>query len=210
MVITKEHALFAFDCLVASYQQRAPLRPEFDNNKYPVFVSWHKNAQSPTGEESELELRGCIGNFKAEPLIKNLSEYAVISARQDSRFEEIAYSELKDMNCTVSILLNFDDAENYLDWEIGKHGLRLKYTLDNGRILRSTYLPEIAKENFWTKEETIRNLLRKAGFNWAIGQHVYDAVELTRYQSEKVRCNFAEWKAWRDKRVAIDERINGF
>ncbi|KAG0232574.1 hypothetical protein BGW42_008088 [Actinomortierella wolfii] len=210
MVITKEHALFAFDCLVANYQQRAPLRPDFENDKYPVFVSWHKNAQTQPDGEPELELRGCIGNFKAEPLIDNLSEYAVISARRDGRFEEVGYHELKDMYCTVSILLRFEEAKHYLDWEIGKHGLRLKYTLANGRVLRSTYLPEIAKENCWTKEETIRNLLRKAGYNWGINQSVYDSIELTRYQSEKVRCTFTEWKAWRDKKVAVHERINGF
>jgi uncharacterized protein (TIGR00296 family) len=82
-------------------------------------VTWHT-----TGDE----LRGCIGTFTSEPLSKNLSQYALISALQDSRFPPITSQELSSLSVAVSLLVNFDkDALHPLDWQVGKHGIIISF-----------------------------------------------------------------------------------
>ncbi len=44
---------------------------------------------------------------------------------KDSRFSPVAREELPKLHVSVSILCHFEDADGYLDWEIGIHGIRL-------------------------------------------------------------------------------------
>lgn len=84
-----------------------------------------------------------------------------------------------------------------MDWEIGTHGLRISFTY-HGRRHGSTYLPDVAKEQGWTKEETMVSLMRKAG--WSGRKEDWRKVELSviRYQGKQVRLEYREWKEWRD------------
>jgi hypothetical protein len=52
---------------------------------------------------------------------------------------------------SVSILCFFEDGEDYLDWEIGKHGIRIEFTSERGSKKTATYLPEVASEQGWDK-----------------------------------------------------------
>lgn len=67
------------------------------------------------------------------------------SAFHDSRFEPIALSEIPFLSCSVSLLVNFEPANNYRDWIIGVHGIRIECK-QNGRRLNAVYLPEVASE----------------------------------------------------------------
>ena len=69
------------------------------------------------------------------------------SAFKDTRFNPITIDELSKLYVTVSILRHFEEASNHLDWEIGVHGIRIEFHVDNSRSRRSaTYLPEVASE----------------------------------------------------------------
>ena len=75
----------------------------------------------------------------------------MISALQDNRFEPIAKQEVKDLNCGVSLLVNFTPIEDPLGWEVGKHGIEIDFK-DGGREYSGTFLPEVSKEQGWDQK----------------------------------------------------------
>lgn len=50
------------------------------------------------------------------------------------------------MHVSISILRHFEDAIDYLDWEIGVHGIRIEFHNEKGNKQTATFLPEVAKE----------------------------------------------------------------
>ena len=53
------------------------------------------------------------------------------------------------MHVSISILRHFEDGVDYLDWEIGVHGIRIEFHNEKGSKRTATYLPEVAKEQGW-------------------------------------------------------------
>lgn len=82
-------------------------------------------------------------------------------------------------------------------WELGKHGLRISFAY-HGRRYGATYLPDVAKEQGWTKEETIVSLMRKAG--WSGRKDDWRKVDLNviTYEGSRATLSYGEWKEWRD------------
>ena len=68
------------------------------------------------------------------------------SALRDSRFKPISKDELNRLHVCVSLLLNFEEGSDYLDWTIGQHGIRIEFRNENGSKRTATYLPEVALE----------------------------------------------------------------
>ena len=159
----------------------------------PLFVTWNTvDAHDPT----DTCLRGCIGTFEAQPLAVGLAEYAVISAIHDSRFRPVSRSELPSLQAAVTLLTDFEEVENPFDWDIGVHGIRLSFYDD--RRYGSTYLPDVAAEQGWTKDETLFSLIRKAGWmgdrkDWRLLK-----LEVTRYQGRKASAEYTTFKQWKD------------
>lgn len=75
----------------------------------------------------------------------------VFSAFKDSRFSPITADELSKLHVSVSILTNFEDAEDHMDWEVGTHGIRIEFHSDRGSRRTATYLPEVATEQGTSK-----------------------------------------------------------
>lgn len=50
------------------------------------------------------------------------------------------------LTVSVSILQHFEDAEHYLDWKLGKHGIRIEFISERGSKRTATYLPQVATE----------------------------------------------------------------
>ncbi|KAL7619900.1 hypothetical protein AAE478_010447 [Parahypoxylon ruwenzoriense] len=159
----------------------------------PLFVTWN-TVSSRTGNTS---LRGCIGTFEGQELDEGLSSYAITSAIHDMRFDPISKRELPSLEVAVTLLTDFEDCDDTMDWEIGTHGLRISFT-DRGRRYGATYLPDVAEEQGWTKEETLVSLMRKAG--WVGKKDKWQAVDLkvVRYQGRKKSLQYPEYKHWRD------------
>lgn len=175
--------VYAFDVLI-SYLRKEKLQknvfPEyFKNEKYPLFVTWTKGKNK--------ELRGCVGTFKSDDLEKNLTKYAIIAATKDDRFDPIKENEITDLNCSISLLINFQKGNNCLDWELGKHGIQIDidgYT--------ATYLPEVPIEHEMSKKEAIEGLLQKAGYGGGF-KYVKNKIKLTKFETIKVQMSYDEY-----------------
>uniref|UniRef100_A0A0N5A870 AMMECR1 domain-containing protein n=1 Tax=Syphacia muris TaxID=451379 RepID=A0A0N5A870_9BILA len=174
---------YCFDVICAALRNQSPPKAPccIPNDKYPLFVTWKKGPNK--------QLRGCIGTFSNLALPKGLQEYAMISAFKDSRFVPITLSEVQDLHCAVSILVNFEKALNYQDWVIGVHGIRIEFQ-DNNRKRDAVYLPEVAKEQGWNHVETLDNLLRKGGYHGTVTEEMRLSVNVVRFQSEKVHMSY--------------------
>jgi uncharacterized protein (TIGR00296 family) len=181
--------VYCFDTLVAHYNSEEPPPPAFEEGERPLFVTWKKVAIS-----GEPRLRGCIGTLEPRGLINGFKDYALTSALRDRRFPPIQAKELPSLECTVSILVDYETANNYLDWEVGKHGIIIEFTDPSYNSRRSaTYLPEVAAHEGWTKLEAIDSLMCKSGYNGAITESLRKRIKLTRYQSTLFTMLYSEY-----------------
>lgn len=100
---------------------------------------------------------------------------------------------IPDNGNSVSILTDFEPAQDPLDWIIGIHGLRISFTY-HGRQLGATYLPDVPPEQGWTKEETLQSLMRKAG--WSGRKAEWHKVQLSviRYKGTKAHVTYKEYQ----------------
>lgn len=72
--------------------------------------------------------------------------YRLCSAFKDSRFNPITRDELPRLHVSVSILRHFEDGVDYLDWELGRHGIPIEFHNEKGHKRTATYLPDVAEE----------------------------------------------------------------
>ena len=96
------------------------------------------------------ELRGCIGIFEPYlPLGEQVIEMACEASR-DSRFvfNPITPAELPHLAVEVSVLSELTKIADPLAFELGVHGI---YIAQGGRS--GCFLPEVATETGWSKEE---------------------------------------------------------
>ena len=166
------------------------------NDTFPMFVTW--NTLSRTGHKS---LRGCIGTFDPLPLGAGLNTYALTSAFDDARFSPIPASLIPSLSCSITLLADFEPCQDALDWTLGTHGLRISFT-NRGRRYGATYLPDVAVEQEWNKEETVESLMRKAGWDGGSGGGVArrilrGASRSTEEQAAKVWDEVADFRAVR-------------
>lgn len=157
----------------------------------PLFVTW--NTVSRDGHRS---LRGCIGTFEDQDLEEGIASYALTSALHDSRFSPVRLSELASLEVSVTLLTDFEDCDDADDWTLGLHGLRISFVY-HGRRYGATYLPDVASEQGWTKEETLVSLMRKAGWMGRKDRWRDVEVDCVRYQGKKESLEFGEYKKWR-------------
>ena len=178
--------IFSFDVILSFFDKKEEIKPNFPEKfkkySYPLFVTWSK------GEDHHL--RGCIGTFTSDNLEKNLAAYSLYAAFKDSRFPPLKLEEVKDLNCGISLLVNFENVDNIYDWEIGKHGIQIEFESD--RYYRGTYLPEVAKEQEWDHKKTLKSLVRKAGY-YGKYEDVEGLIKLKRYMSIKINMTYMDY-----------------
>ncbi|KAI4259993.1 MAG: hypothetical protein LQ352_000489 [Teloschistes flavicans] len=167
--------------------------PGVREDRYPLFVTW--NTFSGRGHKS---LRGCIGTFEPQELSAGLKNYALTAAFDDTRFAPIDSSELPSLATHLTLLHTFTPCAHPLDWSLGKHGLRISFT-HQGRRFGATYLPDVAVEQGWTKEETVVSLMRKAGWTGRSREwRTVGDLRAVRYEGEGADCRWNIWREWRD------------
>jgi uncharacterized protein (TIGR00296 family) len=109
----------------------------------------------------------------------------------------ITSRELSSLECSVTLLTDFESISDPLGWTIGVHGLRISFT-NSGRRYSSTYLPDVAREQGWTKEDTMISLVRKAGWNGRREEwRKLPNLNVVRYQGKKTCFTYSEWEAWK-------------
>ncbi len=97
------------------------------------------------------QLRGCIGQFIAEkPLIELVGNMAVAAAREDPRFfhTPIRPSDLNRLHIEISVLSPLARTKDPLSLRLGIDGI---YIIRGRRS--GCFLPQVATETGWTKEE---------------------------------------------------------
>ncbi|GLB33425.1 putative AMMECR1 [Lyophyllum shimeji] len=220
-VCLPEHCFHAFDALYCALTNATPIAPTFANEKYPLFVTWNTRS-SRSGHAPRL--RGCIGSFEPLPLWDGVAEYALISAFRDSRFRKISKSELESLECQVSLLTDFEDADSYLDWTIGVHGIYISFPhpstllsasssetpsplssspnlprITSKQTFTATYLPEVIPDQGWDKIEAVDSAISKAGWNGRITEDLRRSIKLRRYQSKGCTVTWDEYIQWRGR-----------
>lgn len=185
-IIKPEMCYFCFDVLYCHLHDLSPPQvPSFSNDHYSLFVTWK------IGKEDRL--RGCIGTFSEMQLHSGLREYTIASAMKDSRFSPMSREEFPFLKVSVSILCRFEDGGDYLDWEIGVHGIRIEFTNEKGRKKTATYLPEVITDQGWDKIQAIDSLLRKGGYEGQVTPEFRKTIRLTRYQSERMTVSYQDY-----------------
>jgi len=118
--------------------------------EFGAFVTLHEHGQ----------LRGCIGNLIGrDPLYLTVRDMAVEAATGDPRFAPVQLSEIKDVEIEISVLSPMQRIDDVNLIEMGKHGVLVRQGSRSG-----VYLPQVAIETGWTKEEFLSSLCaQKAG-----------------------------------------------
>lgn len=146
-----------------------------------------------TGWHRKGKLRGCIGSLEPIPLRTGLKTFAIKAAEKDSRFTPIGKGEFKELNVGVSLLGNFERNLGWNDWEIGKHGVLIRFQGEMGGSYSATYLPEVAPSQGWNHKEAIHSLIEKSGYEQPITERLLNSIALDRYQSSKYSLDYADW-----------------
>jgi AmmeMemoRadiSam system protein A len=105
------------------------------------------------------QLRGCIGVPEpVMPMVEACWQAAQQAALEDPRFPPVEKDELAAMEVEVSVLSGFEELAWLEMFEPGRDGAVLEVA---GR--RSLFLPEVAAETGWEREEFFDHLAMKAG-----------------------------------------------
>ena len=135
--------------------------------KCGAFVSLHKQGR----------LRGCIGHFGEDvPLYEIVAEMARAAAFEDPRFLPVTRDELDDLDIEISVLTPMRRIQSLDEFELHRHGIYIKKGYRSG-----TFLPQVADEVNWTKEEFVGHCSQdKAGLGWDGWRdaelYVYEAI----------------------------------
>lgn len=144
---TLENSFDASKTIAEDYQNYAIF-----NEKRGVFVTLHKDE----------ELRGCIGLIEPSeiPLSQTIQQMALSSAFNDTRFPPLTVDELDQVKIEISVL-SVPQKSSTDKVELGKHGVIIKSGFNSG-----VFLPQVAEETDWTKEQFLSELCsQKAGLS---------------------------------------------
>ena len=137
------------------------------SSKCGAFVSLHKQGR----------LRGCIGHFGEDvPLHEIVAEMARAAAFEDPRFMPVTKDELDNIDIEISVLTPMRRIQSLDEFQLHKHGIYIKKGYRSG-----TFLPQVADEVNWTKEEFVGHCAQdKAGIGWDGWRdaelYVYEAI----------------------------------
>ena len=122
-------------------------------------------------------LRGCIGNIVGvRPLYKTVAEMARAAAFEDDRFRPLTREELEQVHIEISVLSPLRQISSPDEIVLGRDGVLM---VKDGRS--GTFLPQVADETGWTREEFLGHCARdKAGIGW----NGWKDADLYVYQAE--------------------------
>ncbi len=104
-------------------------------------------------------LRGCIGYIRPrDPLFQAVLKNGGNAAVRDRRFPPVTPEELEGLEIEVSVLTPPRPIAHYEAFKVGQQGIILT---KQGRS--AVFLPEVAVEQGWNREQTLTYLARKAG-----------------------------------------------
>ena len=117
--------------------------------KQGAFVTLKKNG----------DLRGCIGHMAEDtPLAQVVSRMAFAAAFEDTRFTPVRPDELSSLEVEISVLTPLAPAPGPGAVVVGRDGVVVRKA---GRS--AVFLPQVAPEQGWSREELLGHLCEKAG-----------------------------------------------
>ena len=110
------------------------------------------------------------------PLYEIVSEMARAAAFDDPRFPPLRSEELGDVDIEISVLTPMRRIKSLDEFQLHRHGIYIRKGYRSG-----TFLPQVADEVNWTKEEFVGHCSRdKAGLGWDGWRdaelYVYEAI----------------------------------
>ena len=134
-----------------------------DSGMTPLPRIFEAAARIPQGAFVTLkkhgELRGCVGHMAEDmPLCRTVCGMALMSAFEDQRFSPVAADEMKDIEVEISALTPFKKIPDAGQIVLGRDGVVIR---KEGRS--AVFLPQVATEQGWTRDEMLDHLCRKAG-----------------------------------------------
>jgi AmmeMemoRadiSam system protein B/AmmeMemoRadiSam system protein A len=116
--------------------------------------------------------RGCVGHWEADrPLCQLAGNAALQAAFNDRRFEPLTLDELEAIDIQVSLLTPLQRVKGPRHVVLGRDGVLLR---KDGH--EAVFLPEVASEQGWTREEMLERLAQKAGLapnGWRRGAEIH-------------------------------------
>ncbi len=145
---------------------------QLDNARCGAFVTIRSQGQ----------LRGCIGRFVGDqPLPQLIAAVAASAATQDPRFtnSRITPAELCDCHVEISVLSALERIADPLDFQIGVHGIYIRYGHHTG-----CFLPHVGSEAGWTPEQMLAECCtRKANLKADAWRN--NDIEVFRFTADK-------------------------
>ncbi|KAH7712921.1 AMMECR1 domain containing protein [Aphelenchoides avenae] len=198
MAASTDSAAYCFDVIIARLKNEPepPCPAEIPDEQHPLTVTWKnftewnlsKNRPPPIGN------RGCLGSFDPLPLREGLKKYAIASAFEDKRFEEVTLEEVPDLHCSLSIIKSLEEIKDYRDWTVGTNGIRIHFE-QNGKKMWAFYLPEVPKEKEWDQQTALDNLMHKGGWEGEIAEEDRKEVRVERYEVDRLVLSYKEYEA---------------
>ena len=130
-------------------------------------------------------LRGCIGYLEAvADLESEIAQLAMDSAFSDPRFPPLSPSELEECTIEISLLTKPIEISSLESFILHRDGIILSLS---GR--RAVFLPQVADETGWTKEEMLSALSLKAGLPsdaWKSGEAVFRTFQAEVFSEDEM------------------------
>lgn len=125
-------------------------------------------------------LRGCIGEIIARrPLYEAVMNQAINACTIDTRFNPVTRDEFEELAIELSILSPPQPIASHEDIILGTHGVILQKQNHS-----AVFLPEVATEQGWNKDQFLSALSQKAGLpanGWKEGAtfQVFESQKIT-------------------------------
>lgn len=134
---------------------------KFSFDKYELTPKLKEDTATFVTLKIRGDLRGCIGSLApTETLYLSVHHNAANAAMHDYRFRPVTPAELPAISVDVSILSPIREIPSLADFKLGRQGIILQKGM-----ARAVFLPEVALEQKWTKDETLTHLALKAGLD---------------------------------------------
>lgn len=104
-------------------------------------------------------LRGCIGYVLAiKPLYQQIIDLSLEAAYEDPRFPRLEKEEFPYIDIEISVMSAPKKIKDLSEFELSRDGIILTVGASS-----SIFLPQVADETGWTKDQMLAALSRKAG-----------------------------------------------
>ncbi|MEG8946679.1 AmmeMemoRadiSam system protein B [Rosettibacter firmus] len=180
LVVDNKYKLTLSDKKFLLKYARKTLEQYFLNQTVPLPRNMNQKLKIKRGAFVTLkklgQLRGCIGHMIEDtPLCTVVGAMALQAAFNDTRFRPLTKEELNQIEIEISVLTPFTKIKSADDIVLGRDGVIVK----KGNK-QAVFLPQVATETGWSKEEFLNQLCYKAGLN----AYDWKNAELFTFQAE--------------------------